>query len=159
MGEVKRWYPDGNGDSAYMTDGAGQCLDSHDEPGGFARGSDYARLERERDHYKAFHDETMPVLEAAQGLRNRLESTERAMAAQAEELTRLRAVEKALRTDVERLSDYKQSMAEAIEEDRPEWKRLRDIEVAARDMLAKLDSEGYSGPYMRALADACGRKG
>lgn len=75
-----------------------------------------------------------------------------------DELTRLRAVEKALRTDVERLSDYKQSMADAIEEDRPEWQRLHDIEVAARDMLAKLDSEGYSGPYMRALAEACGRK-
>lgn len=64
-----------------------------------------------------------------------------------------------LRAEVERLREYKESMAAAIEEDRPEWKRLHDIEVAARDMLAKLDSEGYSGHYMRALAEACGRKG
>lgn len=74
MGEVKMFHPD---------------------VGYYRTAADYARLERERDHYKAFHDETIPALKEAQGLRNRLESTERAMAAQAAELTRLRAVEAA----------------------------------------------------------------
>lgn len=87
MGEVKR----------YVWGMDGFALSSPEDKGSqrVVMDEDYARLERERDHYKAFHDETMPVLEAAQGLRNRLESTERAMAAQASELSRLRAVEAA----------------------------------------------------------------
>lgn len=64
-----------------------------------------------------------------------------------------------LRAEVERLREYKESMAAAIEEDKPEWKRLHEIEVAARDILAELDSQGYSGYYMRRLTEACGRKG
>lgn len=64
-----------------------------------------------------------------------------------------------IRAEVERLREYKESMAAAIEEDKPEWRRLHEIEVAARDILAELDSQGYSGYYMRQLAEACGRKG
>lgn len=107
----------------------------HPDVGYYRTAADYTRLERERD-------ELTTAVEILQCLKRQHEA----------ELTRLRAVEAAAQ-------EYKQSMADAIDEDRPEWKRLHDIEVAARDMLAKLDSEAYSGHYMRALAEACGRKG
>ena len=141
MGEVKRYWPDGNGDAAYMIEHGSTSI-ADDEPDGYVRHSDYARLERERDECDA----------AASGLCGEVAELTMKLEKADAELTRLRAVEAAAQ-------EYKQSMADAIEEDRPEWTRLRDIEVAARDMLAKLDSEGYSGPYMRALAEACGRKG
>lgn len=119
MGEVKR-YREG-----------GVMYES--EHGGYVLRSEFARLERERDHYKTFHDETMPVLEAAQGLRNRLEATERAMSAQADELTRLRAVEKAAKT-------------------------LLDTASATRSKSVYHTHATVTISSIGALAEACGRK-
>ena len=56
-------------------------------------------------------------------------------------------------------SDHKKAMDSVIEEDRDELVRLQENESAARDILAELENEGYSGFYKRKLVEACGRKG
>lgn len=56
--------------------------------------------------------------------------------------------------ELPKLRAWKDSQLIAIEEDGAEFGRLQQIEVAARDMLAELDSEGRTGYYMRQLAKA-----
>lgn len=73
-----------------------------------------------------------------------------------------------LRAEVERLREYKQSMLDAIEEDRPEWARLREIERAAKLVIdtSRIGRDPRDNTYfmcepamMQQLAEACGRKG
>lgn len=81
MGEVKRWYPCGNGDSVEMVQFRDDDRFVTSEAPDFVELSDYARLERKRDQAMAAHAEMVREVEASQA-----------------EMARLRAVEKAAKT-------------------------------------------------------------